>query len=140
MDKFAISEDAFRRQIRDYARLNGWRLQYHTYDSRRSDPGFPDEVFVNPEKRRVLFIEFKSEKGRVSKAQDQWLKALWACGMEVAVWRPSDMDFIRRVLGKEQLSIADSYEVAQKEALEFHNHFRPVIPKDIKFADLWAQD
>ena len=46
----------------DLARTLGWRV-YHTYDSRRSQPGFPDLVLV---RERILFLELKSETGKLS--------------------------------------------------------------------------
>lgn len=103
-----MKEDAFRRQVRDLASYNGWKLQYHTYDSRRSDPGFPDEVFAHPVKKRIIFVEFKSEKGRLSEPQKQWINMFRLAGYEAAVWRPSDMPTIERVLGREQLSLNDT--------------------------------
>ena len=69
------------------ARRAGW-LVYHTYDSRRSDPGWPDLVLVHPVRRRLLIRELKTMKGRVSPAQKTWLAALAAVGLDAAVWRP----------------------------------------------------
>lgn len=71
------------------ARTLGW-LVYHTHDSRRSQPGFPDLVLVHPVQRRVLWRELKTERGRVSSAQDEWIHALTRAGQDVAVWRPAD--------------------------------------------------
>jgi hypothetical protein len=97
-----MREEAFRQQVRQIARYYGWTLMYHTHDSRRSDRGFPDEVFCHPERNRVIFIEFKSEKGRLRPEQKVWIEALQRSGMEAAVWRPQDMDYIRTVLGPQQ--------------------------------------
>ena len=72
-------------------------LTYHTYSSRRSEPGFPDLVAIRPP--RVLFIELKVEKGRLSRAQEHWLKLLRLVPcVEVFVWRPSDWPAVREVL------------------------------------------
>ena len=72
--------------------LFGW-LCYHTHDSRRSEPGFPDIVMVRPPS--VLFAELKTDTGRVTPAQRMWLEALGRCpGIEAYVWRPSDFDAI----------------------------------------------
>lgn len=60
---------------------------YHTWDSRRSAPGFPDLVIAG---RRVLFRELKSDSGRMSRAQQRWIWALQAGGADAAVWRPAD--------------------------------------------------
>lgn len=67
------------------ARSLGW-LAYHTFDSRRSEPGFPDLVLVRED--RVLFRELKTEKGRATPAQKTWLAALTAAGMDAGLWRP----------------------------------------------------
>lgn len=73
------------------AKLYGWR-PYHTYDSRRSHAGWPDLVLCRPP--RLLFLELKSEKGRLSEEQRSWLMDLSACGAEVAVIRPGDLTTI----------------------------------------------
>ena len=86
-----ITERQFMQMVIDLARLQHW-LPYHTHDSRRSDPGFPDVVMVRGE--RLIFAELKAEKGRVSAAQTFWLDALRATGAEVYVWRPSDWETI----------------------------------------------
>lgn len=79
------------------ARLGGWH-RYHTYDSRRSTHGFPDEVLVHPARRLLLFRELKAEGGRVRPEQIAWLDALVAAGSDAGVWRPSDVDAIEEIL------------------------------------------
>lgn len=92
-------EERWRRQVREIATRYGWRLQYHTADSRRSDPGWPDEVFGHVGQRRTLFVEFKTDTGRIRPAQRTWLAHLADSGFEVAVWRPRDLPTVLRVLG-----------------------------------------
>lgn len=95
----AISEREFTQQVIDLAHYCGWRV-YHTWSSVHSPAGFPDLVLVRRE--RLLFVELKSERGRLTTAQEEWLGALRAVctrrgllGLpEVAVWRPSDWDQI----------------------------------------------
>jgi VRR-NUC domain len=58
--------------------------------------GFPDVIAVRGE--RVIFVELKAEKGRLSDAQGQWLAALGLAGQEVHCWRPSDWDVIEETL------------------------------------------
>ncbi|CAM5466152.1 VRR-NUC domain-containing protein [Streptomyces aurantiogriseus] len=93
------SEEQWRHQVRDIATRYGWRLQYHTADSRRSDPGWPDEVFGHLGQRRTLFVEFKTDTGRIRPAQREWLAHLADSGFEVAVWRPRDLPTVLGVLG-----------------------------------------
>ncbi|MFI1733986.1 VRR-NUC domain-containing protein [Streptomyces acidicola] len=93
------SEEQWRRQVREIAARYGWRLQYHTANSRRSDPGWPDEVFGHLVQHRTLFIEFKTDTGRIRPAQREWLAHLADSGFEVAVWRPRDLPTVLQVLG-----------------------------------------
>jgi hypothetical protein len=65
----------------------GWLglLAYHTHDSRRSQPGFPDLVIAG--EYGVLFRELKTDKGTLTDAQRQWANRL--TGWDV--WRPYDL-------------------------------------------------
>jgi hypothetical protein len=68
-----LAEAAFQRQVEQLAAFYGWRT-YHTHDSRRSAAGFPDLVLIRgPE---LLFVELKTDRGRLSAAQAAWLEAL----------------------------------------------------------------
>lgn len=71
------------------ARMLGW-LCYHTYDSRRSSEGFPDLVLVHERSGAILFVELKSDHGRVTEDQRRWLAALGIRGRSF-VWRPADL-------------------------------------------------
>lgn len=90
------TEKEFQAAVVQLARLQGW-LCYHTYDSRRSEPGFPDLVLVRD---RVLFWELKGTNGKLSPAQVIWLDKLEAAGAEVDVWWPKDWKRIERVLSR----------------------------------------
>ena len=65
-------------------------LVYHTYDSRRSDPGFPDLVLAGG--RGVIFAELKTEHGELSSAQVQWRWRLQASGSRWRLWRPHQLE------------------------------------------------
>jgi hypothetical protein len=79
-----------------YARITGW-LVYHTHDSRRSAPGFPDLAMTRG--GRLVLAELKTETGRLRPEQARWIEALSAVrGMEVHVWRPSDWVRVRDAL------------------------------------------
>ena len=83
-----MSEDDLLAAVREMARLHHW-LTYHTYRSDRSEPGFPDIVLVRPP--RLLFMELKSDKGKLTEEQAEWMALLeQVLGVECALVRPSD--------------------------------------------------
>ncbi len=73
--------------VRDACRWSGL-LVYHTYDSRRSEPGYPDVTVCGP--RGVLFRELKAERGRLTSEQRTWLDRLTQAGADARVWWPDD--------------------------------------------------
>ena len=85
------TEAQFQAHIVRVARELGWEV-YHSYSSRRSEPGFPDLVLV---KERTLFREIKTEKGRLTAAQIRWLNKLTQSGEDAEVWRPGDWERIQ---------------------------------------------
>lgn len=86
----ALSEKQFRQQILDLAHLLGWKC-YFTWASLHSPAGYPDLCMVRLS--RIIFVELKSESGKVTEAQQEWLDALAATGkVEVYLWRPSMME------------------------------------------------
>lgn len=93
----AMDEETWMGQVVTAARLLGWMV-YHTYDSRRSEPGFPDLVLCHPEKRKTLCVELKRQDGKLTQAQDAWLRVLEASGVRCAVWRPGDWPTVEKVL------------------------------------------
>ena len=90
-----MKEKDFQAQVIRIAKALGW-LIYHTYDSRRSEPGFPDLVMVRGD--RILYRELKTEKGRLTPHQKIWGEKLSEAGADYAVWRPSMKDEIESEL------------------------------------------
>lgn len=90
------TEKQLQRSVLQLARITGWTLTYHTFDSRKSSSGYPDLVLVRPP--RVLWVELKRDGERPRPSQQEWIDALRASGQEVYVWTPSDWDEIMRVL------------------------------------------
>jgi hypothetical protein len=97
----AITEKHWQADVIEVATLFGWRT-YHTFDSRRSAPGFPDLVLCRPP--RFIVAELKTDTGRVGPRQREWLDDLAACaGVEVYVWRPADRYDVDRILARGRL-------------------------------------
>jgi hypothetical protein len=95
-DPRAITERDLTTYVRDLATLLGWR-RYHTWLSKHSPAGFPDEVLVR--RGRLVFAELKSEKAKLKPEQQAWLNDLRLVpGIEVYIWRPSDMQAIAELL------------------------------------------
>lgn len=90
-----MPEDMLLGKIVRFARRHGW-LAYHTYDSRRSEKGFPDLVLVRGD--RVIFAELKSAKGKLSPAQEKWRDGLLQAVAEWHLWRPADWPEIEETL------------------------------------------
>jgi hypothetical protein len=73
-------------------------LVFHPRFSVGSEPGWPDLVLIRRRDQRVLFRELKSDRGVVHPRQAAVLELLSACGLDAAVWRPSDLERIGREL------------------------------------------
>jgi hypothetical protein len=89
-----LTEKQWQSQVVDLGKMLGWRL-YHPYDSRRSNPGYPDLTLVRD---RIVFLELKTEKGKLSEPQRDWLTALRRAGGEAYVVRPSQLQDLADVL------------------------------------------
>lgn len=92
-----MSEKDFQQNVLDLARTKQW-LVYHTFDSRRSEPGFPDLTLVSRKTGRVMFREIKTEEGKLTSEQVLWLALLIKGGNDADVWRPSDIEKIQKEL------------------------------------------
>lgn len=98
-------EEALLSQVIDLAHIYGWRVAHfrpaRVGKSWRTPvqgdgKGFPD--FVLARDGRVIFAELKSNTGKLSDEQQEWLHALageWETpNHKVYVWRPRDWDEI----------------------------------------------
>lgn len=114
-----VLEKDWQRQVRELAQTLGWKRAYHTFDSRRSDTGFPDLVLV---RERVVFLELKREQGKVSDAQAGWLTALSEAGAEVYVARPRHLQDLAIVLAARVREGQPYHEARGRLLLELDNH------------------
>ena len=89
-----ISEKEWSAQVADLARMLNW-FRYHTYRSDRSPAGFPDETLIRD---RIVFLELKTETGRLSDAQRDVLTRIIHAGGEAYIARPRDLDVLANVL------------------------------------------
>lgn len=92
-----MTEAELQAAVLQAAQLFKWRVHHckpaQTPDGKwltriAGNRGFPDLCLVRPP--RVLFVELKSAKGRLSPDQTQWLQDLEKSGVKVAIWRPGD--------------------------------------------------
>ena len=88
------TERDFQKFVINRALNHGWTY-YHAPDNKPDQygrlqnvvKGFPDIVLVKNEK--LVFVELKTETGRVSPEQTAWLEKLKKTGCDTFVWRPS---------------------------------------------------
>lgn len=92
-----VSEEGFQRCVVELAVLAGWKW-FHVHDSRRSNPGWPDLALANEKRQRFMLRELKTQKGRLSREQKEWLATLKLCGIDADVWHPSDWPIIVKEL------------------------------------------
>ena len=89
-----VPEKSWQSVVTDYADLRRW-WWYHTWNAKRSRPGFPDLVFI---RERVVFAELKKEGEDLTPAQADCRDRLLAAGAEWYLWYPSNLDKVLRVL------------------------------------------
>jgi len=97
-----MKETDFQRTVIDLAHHMGWHVAHFrtamTRKTKEGKPvwvtpvqadgkGFPDLVLVRD---RVVFVELKAEKGRLSPEQAEWRDWLIGAGQEWYCWKPSD--------------------------------------------------
>lgn len=119
-----LSERDFQSNVIELAQILGWRVAHfrpaQTKNGRwvtpmQGDAGFPDLVLAKA--GRVIFAELKSEKGKATDEQVEWLSELlgegWignpgypyelgAMSHRVYVWRPVDLEEIAETLSADR--------------------------------------
>lgn len=93
---FKITEKQWQEQVEALLMFCGWRF-YHTRDSRKSNEGFPDIITLR--RRRMVVAELKVGDEQPSPKQEEWLEDFKGVpGAEVYVWRPEDIEEVKRAL------------------------------------------
>lgn len=107
-----MNETELKSIVLNLARRAGWMIHHDLPAMSRTGRwathvegtvGFPDLVLVSPHYGQLIFIELKSEKGRTTSSQDNWLDALAIAGVECHVVRPSDLEMITHRLTRPDL-------------------------------------
>lgn len=91
-----ITERDFQVQVEQLARISQWFV-HKTWLSMRSPDGWPDLFLLRGE--RAIVWEIKTEKGRATPAQMDWLAALDKVpGIEARIVKPSDWQYVVETL------------------------------------------
>lgn len=112
-----LSEAQWQSQVVGIARQFGFEC-FHAPDNRPGrngriqavTAGWPDICALG--KGRALFLELKSEKGRIRPEQLTTLRKLADAGCEVGLLRPSDLPLVLAVFGPSQQRLDLLPEVA----------------------------
>ena len=102
------TEAGFTRAVLELAKLYGWRSAHfrpavnrrgHWSTAVQGDgAGFPDLVLVHPKRKRVLFVELKTNRGRRTPGQIAWSIDLTEARAAYRLWRPCDWPEIEATL------------------------------------------
>ena len=99
-----MTEDDFLKSVIDLAHVYGWKVaHFRPAKTERGwrtavqadGAGFPDLVLVRD---GVIFAEVKSENGKLSEAQKEWLQTLEKAHQNWFVWQPCNWDEIVEIL------------------------------------------
>ena len=114
-----MTERDFQQAVMDLAHLSGWETlhvrtsmqagRYLTATTGTMAKGWPDLVLVHRSQARLLFVEVKSDKGRLRPDQSRVLSLLWQLTegptrewAEVHVWKPADWTLIEATLTRKE--------------------------------------
>lgn len=94
-----LTEREWQNYVTSLARMCGWRVSHFrgAWSSRGfrtpvqyDGQGFPDLVMVHPERSKILWVELKAGKNKLSKEQECWRDWLRAANQDWREWRPGD--------------------------------------------------
>lgn len=102
----SMTEAQFQREVIRLAQQHKWRVaHFRTAMNKRGHymtpvaadgAGFPDLLMIRGQ--RVIAAELKTNKGRTSAQQKQWLAAFEETPVETFLWRPRDQENIHTTL------------------------------------------
>lgn len=109
-DVVRMTEGQWQKQVIQYATMMRWRVWHDNATNAprrcpscgearrlpRNRSGLPDLILVR--RPRVVWVELKADRGRLTDEQAAWLGDLRASGQEVYLWRPNDWPVVERVL------------------------------------------
>lgn len=113
----SLSEAEWQKQVLLWARQGGWcaihirrsldpRTRFAAVqgvhqpsrgDDHDDQAGFPDLLLVR-DGQPPIYVELKTNTGKLTMAQARWLDLLDAAGCFARVWQPRDFENVRRVL------------------------------------------
>jgi hypothetical protein len=101
-----VAEARFQAQVVRLARELGLVVHHH-YDARKSSPGWPDLAIVDPRPvgwtgpigetqgmPYVYLVELKTARGKLTREQELWLRALHGKTVVAECWRPGQLQEI----------------------------------------------
>lgn len=82
-----LTEADLQASVEDLLTFRGWKWHHET-DSRKTAAGWLDITAIRD--HRILAIELKAEKGKLTAEQESWLDAWYLTPAEAYLWRPTD--------------------------------------------------
>jgi Holliday junction resolvase len=86
-----VTEKAFQQTVLKTLKVAGYHT-YHTWNSMHSTKGFPDIIAINPKRKLIRAIEIKTDTGKLTEEQNEWLALFRLVGVQAEVLRPSKFD------------------------------------------------
>ena len=114
-----MSEQVWQQQFVQLAGYLGWKHLHvrrslgrgRKWVTATNIDGWPDLHLWHETTQRTIYVELKSEAGRLRPQQIDVLGSLTRAGQEVYVLKPSDLELARRILSGERITIGASPRV-----------------------------
>lgn len=114
-----MSEQVWQQQFVQLAGYLGWKHLHvrrslgrgRKWVTATNIDGWPDLHLWHETTQRTIYVELKSEAGRLRPQQIDVLGSLTRAGQEVYVLKPSDLELAKRILSGERIAITASPRV-----------------------------